>query len=197
MTAQLPELEPGSGRSALRLPVPALADAAAGIVLRPWRVTRGDVAALVAAWSDPAVVASGNVPGDVSPAEAERWIRGAPARLDAGLCLDLVVAPLGDDGTVLGEVGLRNVGPMRARAEIGWWIASGHRGRGLASGAVGLLARWALGPPCNLRQVWARIAPGNAASAAAARRAGFARLGAAGGSDVWSYPAPVVAQKTL
>jgi RimJ/RimL family protein N-acetyltransferase len=195
MTAQAPE--PGSRRSALRLPDPPLADAAAGIVLRPWRVTRGDFAALVAAWSDAAVVTTGNVPGDVSAAGAERWIRGAPARLDAGLCLDLVVAPLGDDGTVLGEVGLRNVDPVRARAEIGWWIASGHRGRGMASAAVGLLAGWALGPPCDLRQVWARISPGNPASAAAARRAGFARLGAAGGSDVWSYPAPVVAPETL
>ena len=45
---------------------------------------------------------------------------------------------------------------------------------------------WAAGPPLRLRQVWARISPANPASAAVARRAGFRRLGAAAGTEIWS-----------
>jgi RimJ/RimL family protein N-acetyltransferase len=56
----------------------------------------------------------------------------------------------------------------------------------VASAAVGLMAAWALGPPCRLAQVWARIAPGSPASASVARKAGLRRLGAAAGTEVWA-----------
>jgi len=168
------------------LPDPPLADPAAGIVLRPWRPTAADAAALAAAWADAELAAVNGAPEDRSPAAAHRWIARAPDRLAAGLVLDLVVAPAEGDDAVLGEVGLRNLDPAAGRAEVGWWIAPAHRGRGLASAAVDLLAGWALGPPCGLRQVWARILPGNAASAAVARRAGFTRLGEAAGTEVWA-----------
>ncbi|HET6954512.1 MAG TPA: GNAT family N-acetyltransferase [Acidimicrobiales bacterium] len=176
-----------TGRAVLALPDPPLVDAAAGIVLRPWRTTPGDVAALAAAWDDPDVAATSAPPADRSAAAAERWIAGAPGRLAAGLALDLVIT--GRDGGVLGEVGLRNLDAGRRRAELGWWVAAPHRGRGLAGVAVGLVAGWALGPPCGLRQVWARIVPGNAASAAVARRAGLVRLGTAAGTEVWARSA--------
>ncbi len=74
------------------------------------------------------------------------------------------------------------------RAEIGWWLAPEARGRGVAPVAVDLVAAWALGPPLGLRQVWARIDPGNAASARVAAGAGFRLLGRAGGGDVWARP---------
>jgi [ribosomal protein S5]-alanine N-acetyltransferase len=170
----------------LPLPDPPLADPGAGVVLRPWRDAPGDVAALVAAWGDPAVAGTSAVPADRSPAAAARWIAGADGRREAGLALDLVVADAADDGTVLGEVGLRNLDRVRRRAELGWWTAADHRGRGVASAAVGLLAAWSLGPPCRLGQVWARIAPASPASAAVARRAGLRRLGAAAGTEVWA-----------
>jgi RimJ/RimL family protein N-acetyltransferase len=167
-------------------PDPPLADPAAGIVLRPWRPTPGDAAALAAAWADPGVAAMGTPPPDPSPAGAARWIAGAADRLATGAALDLVVAPAGGGDEVWGEVGLRNHDVAARRAEIGWWIAPAQRGRGLADAAVALVAGWALGPPCALRQVWARIDPANAASAAVARRAGFRRLGPAGGAEVWA-----------
>ena len=120
---------------------------------------------------------------------AARWIAGEAGRRTSDRALDLVVAPAGDEATVLGEVGLRNLDRARRRAEIGWWIAPDHRGRGLATAAVRLLATWALGPPCALLQVWARIDPANTASAGVAAAAGLTRLGTAGGTDVWSVAA--------
>lgn len=169
-----------------RFPPRPLADPEAGIVLRPWRATVADATALAASWRDPVVVAANAPPADRTVASALSWLQSDVARREAGVALDLVVAPEGDADAVLGEVGLRNPDPVARRAEIGWWIGPDHRGQGLATAAVRLLAGWALGPPCYLRQVWARIDPANAPSAAVARRAGFARLGAAAGADVWA-----------
>lgn len=170
----------------LALPEPPLIDTTAGVALRPWRATPGDVAALMAAWADPAVAAGGRPPEDRSAAAAEAWIAGSAARLDAGLSLDLVVVDVAHEDEVLGEVGLRNIDRVRRRAEIGWWIGAAHRGRGRSAPAVALVADWAQGPPLWLRQVWARIDPANSASAVVARRAGFRRLGVAAGTEIWA-----------
>jgi len=175
-----------AARPALALPDPPLADPAAGIALRPWRPTPGDTAALAEAWA-----AAGRQPGE--PPEA--WIAGDAGRRAAGLALDLAVA-VGE--SAVGEVGLRNVDAGRRRAEIGWWIAPDQRGRGLATAAVRLLAGWALGPPCGLVQVWARIDPANVPSARVAAGAGLRRLGrSAAGEDVWAITTPVSGPDTL
>ncbi len=173
--------------SPLGLPEPPLVDRAAGIVLRPWAPTPGDIAALVAAWRDPVLASSAGVPAEVSTPAAERWIRGEPARRAAGLCLDLVVGPLGGGDAVLGEIGLRNVDRVRRRGEMSWWTAAEHRGRGLASDATRLLAEWALAPGGgDLVQVWARTDPADRVSAAVAAAAGFVELGEADGTTVWA-----------
>jgi RimJ/RimL family protein N-acetyltransferase len=168
------------------LPEPPLSDHVAGIVLRAWTATPADVAALVAAWTDTALAAANGVPDDVSGARAARWIRGDPGRRAAGVCIDLVVSPLDGGATVLGEVGLRHIDRGRRRAEIGWWIAAEHRGRGLAVAAARLLADWACSAQGDLDHVWARIDPTNTASARVARAAGLVELGTAGGSQVWA-----------
>jgi RimJ/RimL family protein N-acetyltransferase len=187
---------PAARRRPVRLPDPPLADERAGIVLRPWAANPGDVAALVAAWSDPLLAAADGVPDEVSAARAARWIRGDAGRRAAGACLDLVIAPASAGGTgvgpavaggtVRGEVGLRNIDHERLRAEVSWWLAPQHRGRGLAAAAARLLAGWALSPAGGLDQVWARIDPANASSARVAAAAGLVELGRAGGTTVWS-----------
>jgi RimJ/RimL family protein N-acetyltransferase len=178
------------GPGPLRLPDPPLVDAAAGIRLRPWEATDADADALAAAWQDPAVAAANPVPADRSPVAAARWLGSEPRRRAAGVALDLVACPLAGPPVVLGEVGLRNVDGGRGRAEVGWWVAADHRGRGVARAAVRLLVDWAL-DRAGLVQVWARVAPGNTASAQVAAAAGLARLGAAGGADVWARGGPV------
>ena len=185
MTAAAPTPVLG-GAARLLLPDPPLVDAAVGIVLRPWSGSAADATALAATWADPAVAAACRVPDDVSPAAAARWIAGDADRRAAGRSLDLVVAPVDAGVAVLGEVGLRTVGRARRRAEISWWIAAEHRGRGLATAAVALLAGWALSPAVGFDQIWARIDPTNRASAAVAERVGFRDLGEAGGTAVWA-----------
>jgi RimJ/RimL family protein N-acetyltransferase len=177
----------GRGLPEIPAPDPPLIDRDAGIVLRPWRDTPGDVAALVAAWRDPEIAAANPVPTEASAVRAERWIRGWGERARRGVALDLVVAPSeGSDEAVLGEMGLRGIDATARRAELGWWVAPDQRGRGVAAAAVGLLATWALGPPLGLRQVWARIDRANAASARVAQAAGFQRLGTSGRHEIWA-----------
>ena len=78
-------------------------------------------------------------------------------------------------GTVIGEVGLSKLDPVRRAALIGWWIAAGWRGQGRASEAVRLVVDWTLseGP---LEAVMAEIGADNPASMAVARRAGMRRV---------------------
>lgn len=122
----------------------------------------------------------------VSPLSDHRGDAGGPKREDRPRTAPDRTGPV----AVLGEVGLRNVDRRRGRAEMSWWIAAEHRGRGLASAAVDLLAAWALSPTGGgLVQVWARIAPDNAASARSAAAAGFVELGAAAGTRVWARTA--------
>jgi RimJ/RimL family protein N-acetyltransferase len=185
-------LHPRCGRNepaTLSLPVPELSDGTCGIRLRGWRDHPDDAAALVATWRDPSVVATSPVPFDVSPGGARRWIAGEADRRRRDLALDLVIGPL-DGDQVWGEVGLRGFDAAVRRAEIGWWLASGARGRGVAAAAVDLVATWALAEPLGLRQVWARIAGANRASAHVAATAGFRRLGTVGANDIWSREAP-------
>jgi ribosomal-protein-alanine N-acetyltransferase len=152
------------------LPDPPLfwrdADRELRLGLRPWRLD--DAPALVAAWADPEIQRWAGVPERRDRAAAERWIAGDAARRAAWLSLDLVID---HDGEVAGEVGLAAFDRSAGTAEIGWWTAPGHRGRGVASAAATLVVGWAT-TDLALRSVRARCDPANAASLAVARRSG-------------------------
>ena len=140
------------------------------LVLRPW--ADDDAPSLAAAWADPEVRRWTGVPERCDLAAARRWISGDDRRTAAGRSLDLVVIR---DGAVAGEVGLTAFDAARTTAELGWWTAPAHRGRGVASIAVGLVARWAL-HEVGLRSVTARCHRDNGAAAAVARHAGLQPL---------------------
>jgi RimJ/RimL family protein N-acetyltransferase len=160
----------------LPLPEPPLADGE--LRVRPWRAE--DAAALALAWADPEVARWTGVPAACDEAAARRWIDGDAARRAAGRSLDLVVEV---DGAVAGEVGLVGPGLLRpgASVEIGWWVGPAHRGRGLATRAVRLVAAWAV-EELDRPVLEAVCDPANPASAAVARRAGFTPDG-----DRWRY----------
>ncbi len=170
---------PARPRPPLSLPQPPLGD---GVVrLRPWQAA--DASALVAAWSDPAVVRWSAPPAARSLVDARRWIDGTPRLRERGLSLDLVVAGIGARPEVLGEVGLANFDDDGG-AEIGYWIGASHRGKGHATRAVRLLATWAVNH-LGLHRVIAEVDPANGASVGVARRAGFR----AESPDRWVYSA--------
>lgn len=154
------------------LPVPDLAGPTTR--LRPWRVT--DAPALVAAWRDPVIGDRLSLPEPADEASAASWISQREGAWADGRSVDLAVTDP-PSGTVIGEVGLSQLDPVRRAALVGWWIAEDWRGQGRAGEAVRLVVDWALsdGP---LEAVMAETAADNPASAAVARRAGLRRVDA-------------------
>jgi RimJ/RimL family protein N-acetyltransferase len=162
------------------LPEPALGDDR--IELRPWGAAH-DADALVAAWADPEIRAWAAVPEVADHRVAARWIAGEAERRRRGLAIDLVVIERQRPDDVVGEVGLSGFGHRAGgsrSAEIGYWVRSDRRGRGLATRSVGLVCAWAF-EVLRLDVIVARIAGGNSASARVASAAGFRRRG----PEVW------------
>lgn len=170
-------------RRPIPLPDPPLQDGA--IELRPWRP--GDGPTLAAAWADPDVARWTGVPPRADVAAAERWIGGEADRRLRGMALDLAIEV---DGEVVGEVGLVDVDDHPGVAEMGWWIAPEHRGRGVAAAAAHLVAEWAV-DELSVAAVVARCHRGNPASSAVARSAGFSRCDTPGDPsvpmEVWRF----------
>lgn len=163
--------------------------------LRAWRAD--DAPALVAAWADPEIGRHAAVPEAADLEYARRWIAGEARRAAAGVALDRVIELTAEPGAVAGEVGLGPIDWSRATAEVGFWVAEAHRGRGLAHRAVRLLADCVLGtdgrhvpascPENRLTTLIARVATGNAASAAVLAGAGFERRGRlTDGRELWA-----------
>ncbi|MDZ7674193.1 MAG: GNAT family N-acetyltransferase [Acidimicrobiales bacterium] len=149
--------------------------------LRHWRLT--DAPRLAAAWADPSVRLWNPPPAD---ADAASWISRSAERWSLRLSVDFVIDVGGD---VAGEVGLRNFTDGPARAELGVWVAAGHRGSGLAARSVRATTDWAF-DQLALDQVWCRTDPANAAACRLFEGNGWNRLGESGGKVVWCRNRP-------
>jgi RimJ/RimL family protein N-acetyltransferase len=151
----------------LEFPVEGLSD---GVVrLRP--MADGDVDAVVAACQDPEIPRWTRVPTPYGEAEARAWLAEQGTRRDAGSALELVVVEE-ESGELVGSVAIADIVWQEGRADLGYWVAKGARGQGIATRAVGLLARWALESlPIDRLQICAE--PENAASRRVAERCGF------------------------
>lgn len=147
-------------------PDPPLADER--IALRPWAT--GDVAEIVRCCNDPLVPRFiAVIPVPYTTADAEQFV----ARASDPLELHLAIAD-GQDGAVLGSVGVSIKPDDPALAEIGYWLAPEARGRGAATRALVLLSRWALRElPIARLQLTTDVE--NAASQRVAERGGFSR----------------------
>jgi RimJ/RimL family protein N-acetyltransferase len=77
-----------------------------------------------------------------------------------------------ESGELLGAIGLKGLDLQTGRAEIGYWLAAEARGQGVILIALEGLERAAAGD-LGAREAVLRIADGNAASLAVARRAGY------------------------
>lgn len=134
--------------------------------LRPW--SQDDIPQLYAACQDPEVVRWTSVREGFTIEDAteyvtratETWTSGAGGRL-----------ALGEGATLLGSFAIVN--REGADVELGYWMAPGGRGRGLATRALDALRAWTLAVP-GVSGVILYIDAANAASAALAVRAGFA-----------------------
>jgi ribosomal-protein-serine acetyltransferase len=82
------------------------------------------------------------------------------------------------DGSFAGGCGLNQIDELRLRANLGYWLRTSRTGRGLATAATRLLARWGL-TALGLQRIEIVAAVGNVRSQRVAERAGAVREGIA------------------
>ena len=157
----------------LSFPVPPLDDEV--VSLRPWRGT--DVPAKLMAFGDPVVQRfswSRTVPYTEADARAF-FVEQERARL-RGEELNFAFVEPANHAAVLGGGSLYDVDLEQSRAAVGYWLAPEARGRGVATYAVRLLARWAFSE-LGLARLELTCGPDNEASQRVAARCGFVREG--------------------
>ena len=82
-----------------------------------------------------------------------------------------------DGGVIVGAIGLRLLeDEYIARGSIGYWVAADARGRGVATGALRIVSRWAF-RQLGLPRVELVTDPENRASQRVAEKAGFRQEG--------------------
>jgi RimJ/RimL family protein N-acetyltransferase len=153
-------------------PSPPLSD---GFVsLRPWQ--ERDVEAILSACSDHEIAwRLDQVPQPYGEADARTYVAITRRGWKDGTHAAFAVTDA-EAGDVLGSVGLHWLDPDEGVAEVGYWVRAEARGRGVATRATRLAARWALGT-CGMKRVQLRADSGNVASLRVAEAAGFRREG--------------------
>lgn len=133
----------------------------------------GDVEAVLAACQDAVIAHFLSIPQPYTEAHAREYVaaRRADWEGDGERSFAITDAATGE---FLGAIARH----LRAahRAEVGYWLAPGARGRGAATRALRLVRDWSL-DDCGLVRVELFTHPENHASGRVAERAGFAREG--------------------
>ena len=132
--------------------------------LRPFE--EGDVPAIAAACQDPEIPRWTAVPSPYTEADARAWLESDDEESFA--VVDRV------SGELLGSIGVRYFDG--GIGEVGYWVKREARGRGVATRALGLVARWALVDK-GLGRFQLRADIANEASQRVAEKAGFVREG--------------------
>jgi RimJ/RimL family protein N-acetyltransferase len=132
--------------------------------LRPFE--EGDVPAIAAACQDPEIPRWTAVPSPYTEADARQWLESDEEESFA------VVDKASDE--LLGSIGVRYLDG--GIGEVGYWVKREARGRGVATRALRLIARWALVDK-GLGRFQLRADVANEASQRAAEKAGFVREG--------------------
>jgi RimJ/RimL family protein N-acetyltransferase len=155
----------------LRFPSPPLADEV--VVLRPWRAT--DVPAQLNAFSDPVFKQFSDWEPQTE-ADALRHLEASERARQRGERISFALVEPRDLAVLLGGASLNDIHQESRQGAIGYWLAPDARGRGVATHAVRLLAKWAFAD-LDLARVQLMCGPDNAASQRVAERCGFIREG--------------------
>lgn len=142
-------------------------------VLRPWRP--GDALRLVAALNEPSIVRWYGVALPYELHDAEGFIAAVDDRWTERTAAHFALADVGTD-QLIGYLGIMGRNGTLVDVELGYWVMSEYRGRGLAKWAVSSAVEW-----CNRvlqpARIEASMLVGNDASAAVVEAAGFRREG--------------------
>ncbi|HEY0239950.1 MAG TPA: GNAT family N-acetyltransferase [Friedmanniella sp.] len=136
------------------------------LVLRPWAVT--DVAALVAAYADPAIQ-RWHV-RTMSLDEAEEWVVGAGQSWGDESAASWAVATRA--GGLIGRLTLGTVDLAWGSADVRYWVVAHARGKGVASGALRVATGWARSD-LGLHRLELEHSTRNEASCRVAEKAGY------------------------
>jgi RimJ/RimL family protein N-acetyltransferase len=155
-------------------PEPPLADEV--VALRPWRAA--DAPAVAAAIDgDPEISRwLDKVPQPYGLDDAHAYVAACRRGWDEGTSANFAVVDAAD-GTLLGSLGLRFADLPPGVAEAGYWVTREARGRGAATRALRLGARWLLGGEYGIERLQLRADALNVPSQRVAEKAGFTREG--------------------
>ncbi|WP_147375308.1 GNAT family N-acetyltransferase [Jiangella rhizosphaerae] len=149
------------------------------VVLR--RFAETDAGAVVEACNDPVTQHwLGGLPSPYTPEIARAYIRDREEEAAAGRGVHWAAA-LPEGGPAIGAFSLMGLLSHDGGAEIGYWVHPAARGRGVATEAVGLMARHSFAPVSSgglgLRRLVIAHVTGNDASRKVIERAGFRPYG--------------------
>jgi RimJ/RimL family protein N-acetyltransferase len=114
-----------------------------------------------------------NIPHPYDEAMAEAWIGAHAEAAERGESVTLAIAE--KDGSLVGAVALA-IARAQQRAELGYWIAVPHWGRGYATEAAAAMVDYAFGT-LGLRRVVAHCLTRNVGSARVMEKVGMQREG--------------------
>lgn len=131
-----------------------------GLRLRPWALA--DAASLESACGDPDICRFTTIPPRYTRESAAAWIRRQHDRTSDGVGIVLAIEPesLRKPVGMVGLFGLDEPGPA---ARFGYWIMREHRGNGLSSKSVRLVAKWAFSQ-LGIELIHIDVEPQNTAS---------------------------------
>lgn len=153
-------------------PSPPLSDGT--VTLRPWR--EHDVPAIVDGCRDDEVAWwLDQVPQPYGEADARTYVAMTRRGWKDGTHATFAITDP-ESGTVLGSVGIHWLEPDHGVAEVGYWVCREARGKGVATRATALAARWAI-DGCGVKRLQLRADTRNVASQRVAEAAGFRREG--------------------
>jgi len=145
------------------------------VTLRPWHAD--DAESIVRRINDPEVALFlDQVPQPYRTGDAHEYLAMSAEGWRTGAQSNFAILVEGVDGPA-GSIGIRWDQLEEGSAEVGYWVAAEARGRGVATAAVGLVARWAFEAAPQLHRLELRAAVENAASNRVAEKAGFTREG--------------------
>ena len=143
-------------------------------VLRPEQAD--DAAALARAFADdPGLAADWGIDDDPTEAMAAAWTSEHADLWERGEGRHLTVADP-RTGEMIGGINFHHIDLHHRRAEVGFWLAPGSRGRGIGSAALDAACRWAI-ERYDLDRVEMTTLPDNAGAIATAEKVGFRREG--------------------
>jgi ribosomal-protein-serine acetyltransferase len=107
--------------------------------------------------------------------ESRDWIKKRPRDWKKGTVYDFAIFNA-SDGVFLGGCGLNAVDRINRCANLGYWVRTSQRGKGVATAATILLAKWGF-EALKLVRIEVLVATGNERSLRVAEKAGARREG--------------------